>query len=181
MLDELLAMGGGSAVQQVAQRLGIDEAQARSAIGAVLPALQGGVRNQISQPGGLDALAGSIGSGSFDRFSQDPSALAAPEVTGVGNDILGQLLGGKDASRQLASNAAEQTGIGADVIKQMLPVVATMLMSGLSQKAGAQSQLAGLNTGSNDLMGSLASMLDADKDGSAVDDIMGMAQKFFEK
>ncbi len=179
LFDDLVSMGGGSAVQQLAQQFGLDESQAKSAMGALLPALQGGMRNQMGQGGGLDSLVSSLSQGGFDRFAQDPSTLAAPDATGVGNDILGQLLGSKDASRQLASQASAQTGIGADVLKQMLPVVATMLMGGLSQRAGQQN-IAGAAP-SGDLMSALSSMLDADKDGSALDDIMGMAQKFLQK
>jgi hypothetical protein len=184
LLDDLVSMGGGGAVQQLAQQFGLNESQATSAIGALLPALQGGMKTQMGQPGGLDSLVASLSGGGFDRFAQEPSALGAAETTGMGNDILGQLLGSKDASRQVASQAAEQTGIGADVLKQMLPVVATMLMGGLSQKAGGSQAMASMGSSpgqGGDLMSSLTSMLDADKDGSAVDDILGMAQKFLQK
>lgn len=178
LVDDLLQMGGGGAVQQLAQRFGMDESQAATAISALLPALQGGMKNQMQQ-GGLEGLLGSLAGGGLNQYAENPSMLAAPETTGIGNDILGQLLGSKDVSRQVAADASAQTGIGSDVLKQMLPVVATMLMSGLSQKAG-QANLSQAG-GSNDMMGMLSSFLDADKDGSAVDDIMGMAQKFFQK
>ena len=43
----------------------------------------------------------------------------------------------------MAGRAAEQTGIGADILKKMLPVVATMVMAGLSKQAPAQGAAAG--------------------------------------
>ncbi len=46
-------------------------------------------------------------------------------------DVLGQLFGGKEVSRAVAAQAAVMSGISDAVIKQMLPVVATMLMGGL--------------------------------------------------
>jgi hypothetical protein len=156
----------------------MDEGQAASAIGALLPALQGGLRNSAQQ-GGFESLLGAMTGGGFSQYAEDPSLMAVPETTQQGNDILGQLLGSKDVSRQVAASASAQTGIGADVLKQMLPLVATMLMGNLSSRAG-QSGLSGPAGGAQggDLMGSLLGMLDADKDGSVADDIAGLAQKF---
>jgi hypothetical protein len=69
----------------------------------------------------------------------------------------------------VASQAAASTGIGADILKQMLPVVATMVMSGMSQQGGAGRA------------GGLLGMLDADGDGSVADDVLGLAARFLQK
>ena len=52
-----------------------------------------------------------------------------------GNGILGHLFGSKDVSRQVAAGASAQTGIGADVLKKMLPMLASLAMGALAQRA----------------------------------------------
>ena len=52
-----------------------------------------------------------------------------------GNAILGHVFGSKDVSRGVAAHAAETTGIGSDTLKQMLPMIAAMIMGALGKKA----------------------------------------------
>ena len=76
----------------------------------------------------------------------------------------------------MASQASSTSGVSPDVIKQMLPVLATMVMGVLNNQTqgGKQSQAAADNP-----LGGLAAMLDMDGDGSAMDDVMDIAKKFF--
>lgn len=181
LLETLLQAQGGGLVQQMAQKFGLDESQAGSAISALLPALAGGLQNNISQPGGLDGLLGALTSGNHAKYIDDPSALANPEAVQDGNGILGHLLGSKDASRAVATQAAAQTGIGADILKGMLPMVATMVMGSLSKNAATSNLQAGAAAPGGGMMGMLSGFLDTNKDGSIADDVLGMAQKFFSK
>ena len=49
---------------------------------------------------------------------------AAPAgMGGAGNDILGQIFGNKDVSRNVAGHAAEQTGIDSSLLRRMLPLM----------------------------------------------------------
>ena len=73
--------------------------------------------------------------GQHQQYVEDPTALDRPDTIADGNAILGHLLGSKDVSRQVASQASAHTGIGADLLKQMLPVVAAMAMGTLSKQA----------------------------------------------
>jgi hypothetical protein len=108
--------------------------------------------------------------------------LADPAAVANGNGILGHLLGSRAASSQVAQTASQQTGLSSDLLKSMLPVVATLVMGSLARQAsgaGAQASTMGMAPGSGGgLMGSLESMLDQNKDGSMVDDVMGMMGKF---
>jgi hypothetical protein len=51
---------------------------------------------------------------------------------------LGHLFGSKDVSRQVANGAAAKTGIGADVLKRMLPMLASLAMGALAQRAARE-------------------------------------------
>ncbi len=177
ILEAILSAQNGGAAQRIGERFGLDDQQATSALSALVPALAGGVQRNIASEGGLDALLGALGSGQHRRYVDDPEALGDAQTIADGNGILGHILGSKDVSRQVASRAAAQTGIGEGVLKQMLPLVAAMMMGSLS-KQSAQSSSAAAGAG---LLGMLAPMLDSNRDGSVADDVMGIVGKLFTK
>ncbi|WP_187272119.1 DUF937 domain-containing protein [Zeimonas arvi] len=219
ILEAILSAQGGAPVRQMGARVGVDEGQARSALEALLPMLAGAVNRNATQPGGLEALLGALSDGHHQRYLDDPSSLTDEVAVEDGNAILGHLFGSKEVSREVASRASAQTGLGADVLKRMLPIVAAMLMGGLSKGAlgGGQGDSGGLDGvlgggrggsqgGLGDVLGSvlgggsggaasgfgrpgsqgglldmLTPMLDRNRDGSALDDILGMASQFLGK
>jgi hypothetical protein len=128
---------------------------------------------------GLDGLLSALGGGQHQRYVDEASALGGAGTIDDGNGILGHVFGSKDVSRQVASRAASQTGIGADVLKAMLPVVAAMMMGSMSKQVSRPSvQQAGLGSGGDALLGMLTPMLDSNRDGSMVDDVIGMIGRF---
>jgi len=220
ILDAIMQAQGGQMTQALGQRFGLDGGQTQSALEALLPALAGAVSQNVQQPGGLDALMGALGRGQHARYLDDPSALGEPTTTDEGNGILGHLFGSREVSREVAARASAQTGIGSDLLKQMLPVVAAMMMGGLSRGAGggggAQAADGGLGGALGNAMGGmgglgqvlgsvlggggapragigqgggaggglmdmLTPMLDRNRDGSAMDDLLGMAATFLTK
>ena len=182
ILDTILNAQNGGMVRQVARQFGINENQANAAIRTLLPALTTGIRQNVSQPGGLESLLGALGSGNHERYLEDDSLVSRDETVREGNGILGHILGSKDVSRQVASRASEHTGIGSDVLKQMLPVVATMVMGSLSRKTNESGLRQAASQGqSQGLLGMLTPMLDQDGDGSIADDVMGMMGRFLKR
>lgn len=188
--DILTQMGG---MQSIAKELGLTEAQAQSGATALLPAILGGFKKQAqTQPTGLEGLGGLIGKlGGGSLFDE----VLAPQPTNVnrGNDILGQIFGTKEVSRTVAANAATQSGLSTEVLKKMLPILA-MLVTGFMAKqkmagapAGAGAATAPTGGGLGGLLGGLlggkeggtglASMLDLDRKGNPLDDILQMAGK----
>jgi len=134
MLDALLGSQADGVVRQIGQQFGLDQSQATSAITALLPALAAGLQhNASSSQSGLDALLGALGSGQHQQYVDDIQTLGRPETIDDGNGILGHIFGSKDVSRQVARQASAQSGIGADVLKQMLPILASVLMGALAK------------------------------------------------
>jgi hypothetical protein len=183
LLNMVLNAGGGSAVRQLAQNFGLNENQTSSAIGNLLPALGAGLARNAKSPGGLESLIGALSSGGHQRYIDNVDSLSGESTIQDGNGILEHILGSKDVSRQVASNAAGKTGVGADVLKKMLPVVAAMAMGALSkqQSSGSNLQPLGGKSQQAGVMGLLGQFLDADRDGSVVDDVLGMTSKLFNK
>src|SRR5262249_28088230 len=156
-----------------------NDTQVSSALSALVPALAAGFQQHMSSPQGLEGMLSALGGGQHQRYVDDAAALAHPDTVTDGNGILGHIFGSKDVSRQVASQAATQTGLGEGVLKSMLPVVAAMMMGTMSKhvaSAGA-SQGAAAPTGAS-LLGMLTPMLDSNRDGSMVDDVIGMLGKF---
>jgi len=81
---------------------------------------------------------------------------------------------------ELLAQASEQTGIGADILKQMLPVVATMVMGSLSKQSSAGGFLGGQGAPAQPegLLGMLTPLLDSNRDGSVADDMLGMIGRY---
>ena len=80
----------------------------------------------------------------------------------------------------MASQAATQTGLGEDVLKKLLPMAATMLMGSLAKQQGGQGAGPGAVPGAG-LLGMLTPLLDANRDGSMVDDVLGQVGKMFNR
>lgn len=175
-------------VQGVAQSLGMDQGLAKAGVEALLPGLARGVQRGARQPGGLEGLLGALKNGAHQEYVENPASLGRPATRLDGNAILGHILGSKDVSRNMAGYASKNTGIGADLLKQMLPVLATVVMGQLSKQTGGGASVDGLSQFRNQQaqqqqggatgLDLLEGFLDADRDGSMVDDVLNLAQKF---
>jgi len=179
ILETILGAQSGAAAQQLGQQFGLDQRQVSTALSALVPALAAGLQRNMSSTQGLESLVSALGGGQHQRYVDDVSALSRPDTIADGNGILGHIFGSKDVSRHVATRAAAQTGIGESVLKAMLPVVAAMMMGTISKNV-AQSGMtnAGGGPGGETLLGMLTPMLDSNRDGSMVDDVIGMIGRF---
>lgn len=181
ILSTLLKAQDGNLVRQLASNFNLEEGQAQSAIGQLLPALTSRMSQNIQGGDGLNSLLRALDKGDHEKYVKQPDVLSGEEAQREGNAILGHVLGSKDVSRNVANQAAEKTGLDVGILKKMLPVVASMAMGALSQK-GAQGGLVGKRASApstSKAQGMLTSLLDADQDGSVVDDLLGFAKKLF--
>jgi hypothetical protein len=179
ILDAILGAQGGGAAAEAGQAVGLSQDQTSAALSALVPALASGLQRNAALPGGLDSLIGALTSGGHSRYIDDPSTLRGEGAVTDGNNILGHILGSKDASRAVASQAAAQTGIGEDVLKKLLPMAATLVMGSLSKQQGASAGSAAAALPGGGLLAMLTPMLDQNRDGSAVDDVLGQVGKLF--
>lgn len=175
ILDMVLQAQNGGAASQLARQFGLSDAQAESALRELVPALSGGIKRNVSQPKGMDDLVGALQRQDHSRYYDDAESLSREETVADGNAILGHVFGSKEVSREVASRASTNSGVDSDLLKKMLPVVAALVMGSLNRGTQGAGGVSG-SGGMGDLLGSF---LDADKDGSVVDDLLGMAGKFF--
>lgn len=184
-LLEIINAAGG--INAIAAQVGVSEEQAAAGAAALLPALTQGFKQQASAGGlaSLTSLLQSVGGTALLENVLGPSATNVQS----GNDLLGQLFGSKEVSRGVADQAAQSSGVNADTLKKMLPLLAMVVSGVLAAKSkpgsasgsSALDSLGGLfgGAGAAGAAGGLGSLLDLDGDGSSLDDIAGLAGKFF--
>lgn len=169
ILDTIIGAQGGGAVNQLAAQFGLPPEQAKSAVAALVPALAAGLKRNAATPEGASSLAAALGRGTHEAYLERPDRLADDTTTADGNAILGHLLGSKDTSRQVATQAAQKTGIDPAILKKMLPLVAALAMGGIAKQTKAAP--GGVQGGLGTVLGGL---LDRDRDGGIMDDVAGM-------
>ena len=181
----------GNALSTISRQIGADESTTQGAIGAVIPLIVAGLANNASKPAAaaqLDsALAKDHDGGLLDNltdFLGNPGA-------GQGPGILGHIFGARKP--QVEAGVAGNTGLNMAQAAQLLSILAPIVMAalgrakrtngldsgGLADMLGQQKKAATAQGGG--LLGSLAGMLDADGDGSPLNDLGKMAGGFFNK
>lgn len=182
ILQAVLNAQDGAAAREAGRAVGLSPDQTGSALSAIIPQLAAGLHRNASQPGGLESLLGALSGGRHTQYVDDASTLDQAGTVADGNGILSHILGSKDVSRAVAARASSQTGIGTDVLKKLLPIAATMVMGSLAKRRMAQPSSTGAGAGpagGNDLVSMLTPMLDQNRDGSAIDDVLRGVGKFF--
>ncbi len=184
LLDSLLGNDSQIVVSELARQLGVGEGEARSAASELIPALARGIQNNSATDGGLGNLIGALQKGNHGRFLEDTSLLGQSATVDEGNSILGHIFGSKDVSRNVANYGAKKSGLSSALLKKALPILATLVMSSLGKKllgGGGNSRnnanIFDMNAAPAQNRGILATFLDADRDGSIMDDILGMVVK----
>jgi hypothetical protein len=191
LLKSIIEAQGGKVLKQLGQQFGLDPADAGKAIGSLLPSITGGMKKNARSDDGLEGLLGALKKGNHGRYLEEPSLFERKETVDDGNGILGHIFGSKARSREVAAQASKQTGLDVSILKKLLPMVAAMTMGGLKKQADEpETDLGGLlkrigqgkqvreQRQSSGLDSILGGLLDVDKDGSMLDDVMGMAKKF---
>jgi hypothetical protein len=184
LADSILSVDNGAVVRRLSQQFGLSEEVMAGAIRSLAPALARGLGRETEQPNGGQSLANALMTGDHGRYLEDPAILAQPATTEDGNKILGHVFGSKDVSRNVAAFASEQTGLNPSLLKQLLPVLAPIVMGilaqqltkGRSQAEAAPAPQAAPSRGGG-LLDALGGLLDTNKDGSMMDDLLGMAGK----
>jgi len=135
LFDMLHQAQNGNAFSEMARRFGLSEDQARSAVEAMMPAFSTGLKRNTAAPEGMFDLLRALSGGSHAGYFEDVRQAFSDSGLADGNAILGHLFGSKAVSRAVAAQAAAVTGIGQDILKQMLPALAGMVMGSLSKQS----------------------------------------------
>lgn len=197
----LKMLGGGEGISRLASQLNMDPEKANGLAGMLAPAI-GSAAKKRAESGDLGGVLGQLRGEGNARFFDEPETAAEPEARADGENFLEQLLGSREARDELAATAAERAGVDRAEADQFMPALAAMLKGGMQKQTpdssidGMLSQLTGGGGGGGGLMGmvgsllgggqsggggldvsSISKMLDADGDGSPLDDILERVMK----
>ena len=186
LLNQQLA---GNRLSQISRQIGADEDTTGQALSAALPLLLSALANNASQPQGAQSLHTALAQDHDGTILNDMDAFLSNPQAANGAGILGHVLG--DRRDTIQSGLAQGTGLDAGSIGQLLEIAAPLVMGALGQQQqqqgldadslsaylGQQQQAA--QASNPDLMSMLGNLLDMNRDGSALDDILRLASKFF--
>lgn len=183
LLDLIMSDSGNQQViGQLAKRAGVSENEIGNILAQAVPAVSRGMKSKMSDENGLSSIMDILKDKQPERYIEKPEELATDNsVVDDGNSILGQIFGNKDTSREVASRVATKAGSSSGVVKMLLPIIASLAMGAFSKKgkvtaAPAQEAQAPQSSG---MMGMVKNFIDADDDGSIVDDLFTMAVRRF--
>ena len=187
ILDLLSSDLGKTIINGVSGSTGNDQNKTSSVLTMALPVLMKAMERNASTPQGAQGLMGALNSKHDGSILDNLGGLFGggvdEEVKVDGAKILGHVLGGKQQGVQQV--IGQKAGIDAGSVGDILKVAAPILMGVLGKQArqsnvSSESQLTGMLGGmlggneSRNEQSFLESILDADGDGSVIDDVAGM-------
>ena len=186
MITQQLA---GSATSTIAQRFGLSEQTANTAVQLAVPLILTAMARNASQPDGAASLHQAINNDHDGSIFNNLLGYLGNPQSGNGAGILGHVFGGQQSS--IENNLAQATGMDQASASGLMQTLAPLVMgavgqtqqqngldaTGLSNLLNSQQQQAHQNAPG--VMGMLSSMLDQNQDGSAVDDLQRLAANFF--
>lgn len=138
LFEILQSAQNGQAMQNLARAYGLSLQQTQAAIDALLPAFSMGLQRQTQNPYAFGSLAQMMTSSPYARFFEAPGSAIPPGANIAGNDVLSRIFGSQEVAQAVAAQAAATSGVSMAIMKQMLPVIAAMLMGGLSKTASSE-------------------------------------------
>ncbi|WP_343486415.1 DUF937 domain-containing protein [Allomuricauda sp. d1] len=185
LLDLLSSPMGKQMIHGLSNQTGQPEDKTADVLSMAMPLIMGQMKRNVSQ-GGADGLLNALSSkhtgGILDNLGGLFDGGVDDSVVNDGAGILGHVFGNKQP--QVENALSQKSGMDAGSIAQILKVAAPILMGLLGQQR-AQGNINDAN-GMNTLLGSMLggqpkrnqslieSLIDADGDGSVLDDVAGM-------
>src|SRR5690606_8383611 len=187
ILDVLNSDLGKTIISGVSNQTNQPQSKTQDVLTMALPVLMAAMKRNASSPQGAENLLGAINNKHDGSILNNLGGLFSGGVDGDvindGSKILGHVLGNKQSNVEMA--LSQKSGVDANTVSQILKMAAPILLGILGNQAkkenvnsanGLESLLGGMLGGSsaNNEQSFLESILDADGDGSVVDDVAGM-------
>lgn len=182
-------------INQLTQHIGAESTeQTQAAASGIISTLVAGLNKNAATPEGANALVSAIDRDHDGSILEDVAGFllgnkqTANTSTLNGAGILGHILGGKQSG--VSDMLSKATGLDSSQIGKLMISLAPMVLAALGKARSQQSvsvdNIGDLLSGSvksqvnqQQEMGILQRFLDADGDGSVMDDIADMGMKFF--
>ena len=186
LLDLLNSPMGKQLISGVAGQTGQPENKTGDVLSMAMPLILGAMKKNVSTPQGAQGLMGALSNKHDGSILNDLGSLFGggvdEAVTNDGAGILGHLFGGKQGNIENA--LSQKSGMDAGSIANILKIAAPIVMGFIGketrqnnvQDASAMNGLLGGMLGGQPQQNQslITTLLDADGDGSILDDVAGM-------
>ncbi|MGB5459437.1 MAG: DUF937 domain-containing protein [Eudoraea sp.] len=186
LLDLLNSPIGKQVISGVAGQTGQAENKTADVLSMAMPLLLGAMKKNVATPEGAQGLMNALSSKHNGSILDDLGGLFGggvdQSVLDDGAGILGHVFGGKQANVENA--LSQRSGMDAGSIANILKIAAPLVMGILAKQTAENkvSDASGMNTLLGSMLGGqpeqnqslLTTLLDADGDGSILDDVAGM-------
>lgn len=186
LLDLLNSSAGRQVISGVAGQTGQSEDKTAQVLSMAMPLLLGAMKKNVAKPGGAEGLMAALSSKHDGSILDDLGGIFGSSkkqaVMDDGAGILGHVFGSKQTNVEMA--LSQRSGLDPSTIADILKIAAPLVMGYLGRQSSQQriSDAAGMNSLLGNLLGGqpqqnqslLTALLDADGDGSVLDDVAGM-------
>lgn len=136
LFDIMREAQGGAGLTSLSRQFGLEPAMTQMAVEALLPAFSIALQRSMQHPELFSGLLQTMVSGAYAPFFEGTAGRA--QTVPAGSDVIGQLFGTPEASRDIARRASQATGIGVQVLQEMMPVIGATLVGGTMRYATAE-------------------------------------------
>lgn len=190
-LEALLGLLQGQDIGNLASQVGGNEGETKNGVMAALPAMLAALGKNAGTEKGAEELNNALEKKHDGSILDNLSGYLSNPDLKDGAGILNHLFGNQTSN--VANAVSQSSGLDTNGSMKMLQMLAPILMGMLGQQkkennldakglGNLTSMLAsnfGSEAGTSGIMETVTNLLDANKDGNVVDDIMGMVGKFF--
>ena len=190
-LEALLGLLQGQDLGQLAEQVGGNEGQVKNGVMAALPAMLTALSKNTGTEKGAQELNNALETKHDGSILNNLSGYLSNPDLKDGAGILNHLFGSQTSN--VANAVSQSSGLDTNGSMKMLQMLAPVLMGMLGQQkkqnnldakglGNLTSMLAsnfGSEAGASGIMDVVTNLLDANKDGNVMDDIMGIVGKFF--
>ena len=190
-LEALLGLLQGQDIGNLASQVGGNEGEAKNGVMAALPAMLTALSKNTGTEKGAQELNNALETKHDGSILNNLSGYLSNPDLKDGAGILNHLFGSQTSN--VANAVSQSSGLDSNGSMKMLQMLAPVLMGMLGQQkkqnnldaegiGNLTSMLAsnfGSEAGASGIMDVVTNLLDANKDGNVMDDIMGMVGKLF--
>ena len=190
-LEALLGLLQGQDLGKLAEQVGGNEGQVKNGVMAALPAMLTALSKNTGTEKGAQELSNALETKHDGSILNNLSGYLSNPDLKDGAGILNHLFGSQTSN--VANAVSQSSGLDSNGSMKMLQMLAPILMGMLGQQkkqnnldaegiGNLTSMLAsnfGSEAGASGIMDVVTNLLDANKDGNVMDDIMGMVGKLF--
>ena len=189
-LEGIIGLLGSQNLEKLTSQIGGTEGQVKNGLEAALPAMLAALNKNTGTEKGAEALNNALEKHDGSILNNLSGYLGNPDLKD-GTGILNHLFGNQTTN--VANAISQSSGLDTNGSMKMLQMLAPIVLGALGQQkkennldAGGLNALTSMLSGTlggnekaSGIMGLVTNMLDANKDGNVVDDIMGMVGNFF--